>query len=289
MKTAFYDLSAAPYSHDSGTFAMLAVLEGCDRMVVVPGCRSQDVSRYTEAERTRRIETMIVPFARCLGLDVVVAKNRDDAMRFYEKDCFPVGYHIHQNPNSNHQWRTLLSRMPADLSLRPSAASVEAMRPYAGAVVISFREQKHIQPKRNSLVGEWLKAAAEMTKMGYRVVIIPDTGKPAPVAGFEYCVEAAMDEEKRIALMQGALVNMGSMSGNFGWGFSINVPMVLFVRIQPESANNNASTWKKFGIPEKTQPHWFKDNQRLFWGMDNAQNILAEFQRWISLNHRMAA
>lgn len=272
MKTAFYDLRVSPPSHDCLSFLMEAKREGCERTVFVPGSRAIDRPRYNDLDR--RIDTLLMPLARCAGMEPVKVKSRQEAKAFWDASCFPDCYAV-DYPVPKHS----ANLSPGAIKARPEV--VEQMSRYKGCVTISVRDMA-FQPERNSQVEEWMLAAEEIKAMGYRVVFIPDANNP----GFDFHNESCpvVDEEYRIALYSVALVNMGIFSGNLASLIVSGVPVIAIPKVLKGHSVASAKMWKHFlGVKVGEQLPWFEPKQRLFWHEDNdtCENIVRAFHEWL--------
>ncbi len=278
MKTAFYDLSVAPVTHDFAVSALKAKKAACDTMVIVPGRRPMRVQHYDDFEVQARIETIFVPILRSLGMTPVLPHTRDEAFRYWQKGkCFPDSY----GPRrliSNHLFRSIVPEMPLGIEFNPELATLQRMRQnYEGTVVIHVREQQ-FQADRNSNVTQWVVAADRIREQGFRVVFVPDFSHLETEFGtHDVCLEAGRLLLSRIALMRVALVNLMIQTGHAVFPLLSSIPGLIFKPVNPHAP---ATWWVKAGIPAGTQPRWFGPHQRIIWEEDEARIIVPTFMNW---------
>lgn len=148
--------------------------------------------------------------------------------------------------------------------------------PHPGCITVTLREAANDR-HRNSGV-EWLEAAYHLQeKEGERVIVVRDTFRAdVPLEGLTTCPEASRDVETRLALYNGAKLNICGATGpgellKFG-----DRPYLIFA----DDDERYDPRWYEAaqGIKLGEQFPWQLPTQRLVWGEPTFENILAAYR-----------
>jgi hypothetical protein len=157
-------------------------------------------------------------------------------------------------------------------------ASVPA--PFPGAVTITLRETSH-DAARNSNFAAWEEFADHLKGQGEQVVFVRDTEKAhEPIYGFQTCPAASVDLDSRVALYEGAKINLFVANGpsclaEFGKRPLLKVcKTAAFARLWAQA----------MGIDEGEQFPWSLPTQRMIWKEDTFENLV---QAWNELKPLM--
>lgn len=142
-------------------------------------------------------------------------------------------------------------------------------------ITITLRECEH-WPARNSDTGAWGNAGVELSRLGYRVVIVRDTlFADEPFYDLETDPLASRNIEKRALLYRSASCNMFVSNGPAWLSIALDAPTVIFRPITEGCGATHAlSGWRSFGI-NLTLPN-SPPYQRLSWAPETAENIVRE-------------
>jgi len=175
------------------------------------------------------------------------------------------------------------------------AAGVRPLRPTQGQdealpdlVTITLREAEH-WPERNSRLPEWLAAAGELVRNGWRVIIVRDThraGQALPGAyGINVNMSASMSLEARARLYRSAFCNMFVNNGPAWFCMALDAPCVIVRPATEGIGRTYAASWfRRFGIDSGEQFPAAPRYQRLQWQDDKADAILQAFADFHALN-----
>jgi len=269
--TAVYDLDLSPPTYDAVAFLLAA--EGMRRannetdmeIVISPGRRGgfradtlwpQDV-----AVRRKLLDAVVKPMFGLLPSVKSVVERKGVSGEW--------GYGA-----SKYGASTMVKCLNKGLRPLRAPQPVKMDRPY---VTITLREAEH-WPSRNSNVPEWLKAGAEISGRGYRVIFIRDTHK----AGEDFPAEtdriAAIDLTHRANLYAGAYMNLGTGNGPPLVSLAMDCPTLI---VNPARAGAICCDEKylaasgfevgSFNAPGNP-PH-----QGYVWKPDTEENILSGF------------
>lgn len=140
-------------------------------------------------------------------------------------------------------------------------------------VTITIREAEH-WVGRNSDLNAWLMAADWLEENGYEAVFIPDTyGRE--IAGFTNCIEAAWDVDLRLALYEGAELNLGVSNGPLALCYVSEVPYIIFKLLPQDGSPITEAFYRGRGIEPGGQ---WGPNGKNVWGSDSVENIIGELE-----------
>lgn len=289
--TAVYDLAAAPPTWEFSTFLAEAEryrTDGgytCIDLVVSPGVEKGYRYDYTDLfgkdNCDGMIQRIVYPLTRLLPSvrNVVFLKQKSEfgpdgplfppmwtperPVSCYGPEHLHEGNRVFQATGVARKWR-------------------EKNYPEA-YVTITIREADY-WPDRNSNRDAWLQAAAWLTERGYRVVFIPDTyGKP--VDGYDNCTIAAWDIDLRMALYEGAALNMGVSNGPMALCYLSNAPYMIFGMLGKNSPITPAF-YEGRGIPVGSQ---WGPNGRNVWEEDSPEVVMRELKAHFMKDQQEAA
>ncbi len=149
-------------------------------------------------------------------------------------------------------------------------------------VTLTLRTSIHA-PERNPDMGEWQRFHDWLRNQGYVVIVIPDQedinrAGEALAGRWDLDIPAAYDFRLRLALYEGALMNVGSVNGPFGQCFMSHVPLLQFDHFRGNALS--ADQWVDLnGFPPPGQYPWSAKNQRMTWLDSTFENLKAEFER----------
>lgn len=289
MKRAFYDFGISPYSYDFVSFLMCAKSFGCDEVVFVPGKRMvkledgtfQEFQKCSPEEQEYRLKHLLIP----LVSKYVIAKDRAHAKHLWHADCFPPGYTV-DKPLMAHTLRHVLhcGKLYPLSAKKELKEEVKALGIGENTVTITIRHNS-INPKRNSNIPEWIKAAHWLKDKGYEPVFIPDTEDVYErFEDFRTLPQAALDVQFRIAVYDSAMLNIGINTGPMTLCLYSKRPMLYFKALG-ETFETSAEFWIKWcGLQPGQQPPWFNDRQRIIWeANDDHETLIHYIKKWLDV------
>lgn len=138
-------------------------------------------------------------------------------------------------------------------------------KPY---VTITLREATH-WPTRNSNRPAWERAALWLEQQGYQVVWVPDAESPdANLFSF--------DVDMRVALYEGAVINLGINNGPTMMMPYTSAKYLLFKMVTEDVAWTTREFHEKWGTKEGDQPN---GRGRFVFESDNYETIMKELLR----------
>lgn len=151
-------------------------------------------------------------------------------------------------------------------------------------ITITLREAAYWE-YRNSNLSEWIKVAEHLESQGERVIFVRDTAKwDEPIDGFEICPPASVDLDIRLALYEAAKCNLAVSNGPWMLMLHGTAPWLMFVEPNPMSPffPETPQFWTQWhginpGLNE--QFPWSKESQRVIWQRDNADNVIAAWEK----------
>ena len=175
--------------------------------------------------------------------------------------------------------------------LTPSKMATDAMTDYLAEVTkgqapitITLREAPYWE-YRNSNMTEWLKVAEYLENQGERVIFVRDTSQAMePITGFETCPAASLDVDVRLALYESAKCNLAVSNGPWMLMLHGTRPWLMFVEVNPMSAFHPETPqfwmqWHGINPGLNEQFPWSKPTQKIIWQRDNADNIIAAWEK----------
>ncbi len=299
MKTvvAYYDLKTSPASYDIVAFLCAAERwrrkRGADKIAIniLPGpnggFRQDKFWPFNIAERQKMLDQVVAPMARMLP-NASVALWRGSARPKPEADS--IGYMC---------WLYGLKLQVECMKegIRPLRPAVELPRDNA-LVTITLREAQHWS-QRNSNVPAWVEAAKQISRKGYRVIVIRDTLlADQKIEGIETSASASWDLTTRAQLYRSASCNLFVNNGPAWFAMAVDAPVLMLRPVfegqlrNVNGAVSNACTSRYFaecGIPAGGQIPNSPNHQRIVWEDDATDKILAAFEGFMSDSARVAA
>lgn len=283
---AFLDLAVCPCSFDAVVFIAQAEMErrkiDAERLHVVAFGEIRKKSQYNEAESEWRLWNIVLPAARLFGAGVTYTSDRTFALNqaVQAEGWWPSAYAVQSLRNRHHLVGGLIERAQAGEPIaRPSASehALRAVRKFAeGRKFVTMTTRETYLPERNSDAGAWAQAANEIARRGYSVQRIVDTS----VALREGHGFSELNLDLRMAWYQTAEFNICANCGPASLLWLSDRPYVMM------GAGVPAEEWDglfvKQGLPLGETWPWALPHQRIAYGKDTAETILAEFDRWVS-------
>jgi hypothetical protein len=151
----------------------------------------------------------------------------------------------------------------------------------SGYVTITLRETT-TWPHRNSNMDAWLRFGAYLKERGERVIYVRDTAKAhEPIEGEVTCPAASIDLHQRVALYQGAKINLFQMNGPSAMALFMDRPWLAFTEPVPDGHPYYPCTpgfWELMGIEQGGQYPWCTEDQRIVWSLDSYEAIVAAWE-----------
>jgi len=249
--SAVYDLGSSPPTYDFISFlgeAEKARIEGGFDVLDVyfqPGPMRgfrDDALPPSPEKRECMLHRICVPACRLLPSvrHVAILREREPV----EGDVFPKEWAI-DVPISHYGTQHFRSALPC---LRATDwARAKVGKDFAGKyVTITVRESEY-WPQRNSNLVAWAQVADWLRGRGYEVVWVPDTESH----GRGYA-PAAFDIDIRMALYEGAALNLGVSNGPMALFLYSSVPYILFRLLDETTPATTAAFWRKCGVEPGT-------------------------------------
>lgn len=280
---AVYDLSSSPPTYEFLTFIAEAEKyrseNGYSRMDVIFQPGEQDGFRRDNLppdaiERHAMLRRICIPTCWMTGTvrDVRVLSVRQNI----DGDVFPVGW-SNQHPRSHYGIRFMKD---GHRCLRATEASRrEIARQYPMRYATITIRQAEYWPARNSRLPSWIAAARWFASRGIRPVIVPDThGSDLP--GFDNCRAAALDVDLRMALYEGAALNVGVSNGPMAMCILSDAPYMIFKMLSDcDSPATKVAFLEAHGMRVGDQ---FSVNGRLIWADDTEEVVIQSLNDWFT-------
>jgi hypothetical protein len=288
--TAVYDMQVSPPTYE--VFSFLAEAEkyrsqngfACIDVVFAPGpihgFRDDGLPPSPE-ERAAMLHRICVGGTRLLTTvrNVHVMKQR----AHLTGDFFPPDW-TNDRPRFHYGPRFQKNGHPC-LEATPSAR--EAIRRRFGGpyTTITLREAEY-WPARNSNRAAWYALARELQWMGMPAVIVPDT-YGAGLQGHQNLPQASWDVDLRLALYEGAALNLGVVNG----------PMVLcmFAAKRPpyiifqKPDETSPGTQESFMMAQGFKPgDAYTPNGWALWEDDTPENVLRAAKNWFEMKKEVS-
>lgn len=279
--TAVYDLQVSPPTYEVFTFLAEAerhrAANGYDSidLVFAPGPMHgfrDDWLPPSPAERAAMLHRICVAGARLLPSvrNVHVMKQR----AHLQGEFFPTDW-------TNDRPRFLYGPSfqkngHACLEATQAARDEIARRYHQPYATITLREAEY-WPNRNSTRDAWQCAATFLQNEGVPPVIIPDTHGQG-LDGFENFTPAAWDIDLRLALYEGATLNLGVANGPMALCmFGKKWPPYLIFQKPDESSATPEAFMRSNGIAHG-EP--WTPNGWTVWEDDTPDNVMRELRKW---------
>lgn len=291
---AFLDLSVCPVSYDAVIFIAQAEMErrrvGADRLhVALFNDLRKKPAQYDDAEAEWRLWNIVVPAARLFGATISVTPGRSWSRAFGELipgDYFwPPRWEYQASDLKagvrHHLVGGLIRRVAAGEAIARPRASEHARRKVAKwmtgpAVTLTLREADYLDD-RNSDALTWRRVAEAIVARGFKVYRIRDTTRALEL-GLGY---AELNLDLRMAMYERAEFNIVANCGPASLCWLSERPY-LMVR-----AGCPAEEWDglfvKQGLPLGAAWPWAMADQRIAYGRESAESVIAEFERWASI------
>lgn len=297
---AIYDLRYSPITFDFAVWLALAdcVRQAAERPFIDLTIRADGYRNQTERDRGMdkdekrwRLKSIILACCDLLPSLRDVAVERSGRDREYD---FPANYPEAYDPTYRPPYLAChvgdLHRMGADPRVLAAPAYArqvlaDAPKPY---VTLTLRMSKHF-PQRNIDLVEWNRFAEYLGGKGYNVITVPDTehllGSPTeplpPALGEMAAHPCAMDQRLRMALYEGAAMNVCSSNGPAAMMFYSKAPVLQFDQMR--GGVFNAEKWSiGNGFPPGGQFPWSAPNQRMTWVDSTYENLVKHFEEMMS-------
>lgn len=270
---ACYDLGRCPPTYDVVAFLALTERERLRRgdevidLHILPGpaggFRGCDSWPPRLEERVQLRENVLVPLCDLLPS---VRRLRVDGDR--SADGWGKGEYLVGLPR-------ILEALRA--GVRPLRAPSLGRTRHPHLITLTLREADH-WPLRNSKVREWIRAAEDLARSGWEVVIVPDTARSSAeleVDGVRVDCEAAVSLSKRAALYSWAALNVGISNGPMWMSIFMDAPTLMLRPATNEAGGcYDYAFHAKCGLPRGSQLPTSPPHQRLVWEDDTCENIV---------------
>lgn len=275
--TAVYDLAVSPPTYDFVSFLLEAekarIEQGHTHLDVVfmpgpiGGFRDDDLPPSV-AVREGMLHRVCVGLCRLLPSvrNVTVRKDRQPV----EGNIFPAGWTV-LTPISHYGSKYLRDAKPV---LRATPAAREAVKRSKPYVTITLREADY-WPRRNSNLDAWAKVARWLESEGYEVVTLRDTEKDFNAL--------AWDIDLRLALYEGADVNLGVTNGPMALMFASGAPYIVFKVVTEEYYSTSYAFLRIHGMNKGDQ---WGANGITVWADDDYDTIRGAVQNALGLTHK---
>lgn len=283
--TAVYDMQVSPPTYE--VFSFLAEAEKyreakgytCIDVVFAPGPMHgfrDDGLPPSTSERASMLHRICVSGARLLPSVRnihVMTKRAQLAGEFFPPEWTNERPRFHYGPRFQKNGHACLE---ATRAARDEIA-LRYKQPY---VTITLREADY-WPKRNSNRAAWERVSRWLQWEGMTPIIIPDTHGRGLV-GWEEFSPAAWDVDLRLALYEGAVLNLGVVNG----------PMVLcmFAKCRPpyllfqKPDEESPGTQEAFMLAQGIKPgDGYTPNGWTVWENDTPDNVMRSVQDWFSI------
>ena len=280
--TACYDLAVSPPTYDFFTFLAEAerfrVHGDYKRIDIVFQPGTKDGFRDDDLppdliERRSMLQRVCVAGARLLPTvsDVVCFGQRTNI-----KVDFPVGYDPFR-PVSHYG---ACYQLNGHQCLRATdAARREVKRLMTSYTTITLREAEY-WPARNSNFEAWCRAARWLESNGMSPIIIPDTHGSMRIRPGEGFPAAAWDIDLRMALYEGASLNIGVATGPMSLCMlAEKAPPYIMLNVLSE---DGAPAHKEEFLAShglKRGDHFSKNGWTL-WEKDTPENVIGAIESW---------
>ena len=279
---AVYDLSFSPASYD--VVAFLCHIEWIrsqsghpDLIIRInPGPNHGfRHDKYWPSEIKTRVlmrDNVVIPMIKMLPsvADVVLLQERSKTMQYgSSKGLYGLALQVEA-----------MSR-----GVRPLRSSREIdKRPKL--VTVTLRESPHWY-QRNSNRPEWLEASNAITKLGYEVLVIPDTFSNMDhfFGNHNVCWSASHNLDIRARIYRSAVCNLFVSNGPAWFALALDAPVLMLKpTVENLMSTCNAAYFAECGIPIGGQIPSSPAYQQLAWEEDTADNIVAAFDKYMTAN-----
>lgn len=280
--TAVYDLSVSPPTFDFLPFLTEAERHrkdnGYDRMDVVfmPGPMfgfRDDNLPPDVVERESMLNRICVPACRFVKSvrNVSVLKTRTEI----EGDTFPVGWEMNK-PLSYYGVKFLKDGNRVLTASDAAKREIRSRFPQRYAT-ITLRQSDY-WPERNSNMTAWNAAGLYLKGIGIQPIYVPDTHGDV-WGGMTAYTPAAWDLDLRLALYEGAVLNLGVANGPLALCMLSDAKYMMWKLIDPsgKAPAHRESFYNAHGINVGDD---FGPNGRLIWEDDSRESVLKHLHEW---------
>lgn len=276
--TAVYDLGMCPPTFDFISFLAEAerarITQNLDQIDVVfePGPMfgfRDDELPPDVATRSGMLSRICVAACRLLPSvrNVHVLKDRAEV----HGNIFPAKY-AEVSPRAHYGIGYLKNALPC-LRASPSAVqyvSGKVKFPYA---TITLRESSYY-PERNSKREVWMRVADWLKDRGIEAVFLPDTESP-PIKNYKSMPEC-IDLDIRMALYEGAVINMGISNGPVSLLYASEAKYLIFRPVTEDCHSTSLEFLASHGMEPGDK---YAGNGKLVWEDDTYEVIVRELER----------
>lgn len=291
--TAYYDLAVGPVSFDFLVFAVKAEMArqraGVAKLhlIIVPfergvaGMFRDKTAFYDEHEMRWRLWNICVPAAQLLGASVTLATDWAQAKRLAVV-CWPQDWDRQTLKDRRHLVGDVISWCKGGAAVPMVRASEHARRKVGeayqrlGKPVVTMTLRNTYLQERNSDRGAWDRARRHIESNGYAVVILEDTDV-ALSHGNGY---GELNLDVRAACYEMAALNLQANNGAASLCWFSQKPYLMFGAGVPAEEWNGL--FVRQGLPLGTNWPWAKPGQKLVYGPTSAEQIIGEFDAWVS-------
>lgn len=291
MITAFYDFSCSPASYDFTVFAChvdaLAKLSKLKAHIVfVPATNDggwlKDHKPTSPEQRAWRRDNLCAPICGLFGFSYTICRTRDEAVPFLKRadHVFPGGYTVAE-PKRGYWLPDLTAayKRGGRWSFSPSAEAKRYVAQSAGKDYVTLTYRRTHTDGRNSDSRSWPWFALWLTEhWNMKVIRIPDTEDATSHGGPGAL--AAINPDLRLALYEGAFVNIGVNTGPMGLCTYGKAPYVM-VKMVADWVATTPAFFERIGLPVGSQFPWATGDQRLIWEDDTDKVLMEAFNSFL--------
>lgn len=295
--TAYYDLAIGPASFDFVVFGikakMHAAIAKADRLhfVIVPDADSPGGIRpkrqfYDTAEQTWRLWNIVIPACQLLGATFTLAADWLQAERLASgKDWkqWPEDWRNQTLANRHHLIGDVIALSRAGAAVprievpEHARRSVKSWmkREFIGLKtkgIVTLTRRSTYLPERNSEWGEWTELRDEIEEAGYWPIVLEDTAT-ALQEGRGY---GELNLALRAAMYEEADLNLQANNGAASLCWFGSKPYRMFGC----GDEHWDGLFVKQGLPLGESWPWAGSEQRLCYGKETADQMIAEFDAW---------
>ena len=190
-------------------------------------------------------------------------------------NVFPQNYQ-EQAPRSHYGIGYLKTALPC-LKATPSAVQYVGSKIKGPYATITMRESSY-WPERNSNRPVWLLVAAWLKGRGIEPIFLPDTDGQ-PIKNFRSFPEC-IDIDIRMALYQGAFINLGISNGPIALLYASEAPYLIFRPVTQDCHSTSIEFLESHGIKKGDK---YAGNGKLVWEDDTYDTIIRELERFMML------
>jgi hypothetical protein len=287
--TAFYDLAVGPVSFDFVVFLTKARMAQARlalarlHVVIVPyaggvGGMFRDKSQFYDAHEARwRLHNIVIPACALAGATHTLATGWDQARLLAGRHCFPHDWDKQTLKDRRHLVGEIIRDANNGQPVPRLSASPHALRmvkQFSNTPWVTLTTRTTYLRERNSDINAWVDAERRITKVGYRVMWLQDTTE-ALRQGYGY---GELNLDLRMACYQSASLNLQANNGAASLCWFGDAPYRMF------GAGVPAEEWDglfvRQGLPLGASWPWAGPQQRICYGKETAERIIAEFDSW---------